>query len=586
MANHIKMADAIAIQALASRGWSHRRIARELGVHRETVARYVRRVEEEAPQRSKPAKAPPGPDPPDGPSRQRQVGSGEGSCSSKPTTDAEAPPGSDGPAAVPTSGRSQCEPHRELILGLLERGLSAQRIWQDLRSEHGIEVSYYSVRRFARRLGQSSSLPFRRIECAPGEEAQLDFGRGAPVVGPNGRRRRTWFFRIVLSHSRKGYTEAVFRQTTDELIRCLENAFDAFGGVPQTLIFDNARAAVVRPDWYDPQLNPKLAAFCEHAGTVLLPTKPHTPRHKGKVERNVGYVKDNALKGRQFASLTAQNEHLAHWEATVADTRLHGTTRRQVKQVFEEVERPVLRPLPGQRFPFFHEARRIVHRDGHVEVAKAYYSLPPEYVGRTVWVRWDGRLVRIFDQRLRPIIVHVRREPGRFSTDPGHLHPHKVSAVERGAGDLLHRTRLIGPHTHGWSKAMLEARGIEGVRVLVGLHALAKRHCSAVLEDACGIADSHGAYRLRAIRQLIRRRGPKQERFEFMDAHPIIRTLDEYTAAARRAIRRQHDHRAASPAMTIAPGRARGPGHPLQQGDHDERNTRPGTEKAAPLGHA
>jgi hypothetical protein len=221
-----------------------------------------------------------------------------------------------------------------------------------------------------------------------------------------------------------------------------------------------------------------------------------------------------------------------------------------------------------------------------VEVAKAYYSLPPEYVGRTVWVRWDGRLVRIFDQRLRPIIVHVRREPGRFSTDPKHLHPHKVSAVERGAGDLLRRTRLIGPHTHGWSKAMLEARGIEGVRVLVGLHALARRHCSAVLEDACSIAHSHGAYRLRAIRELIRRRGPKQERFEFMEAHPIIRTLDEYTAAARRAIRRQHDHRDASPAMTIAPGRARGPGHPLQQGESHERNTRPGTEKAAPLGHA
>jgi len=114
---------------------------------------------------------------------------------------------------------------------MAETGLSAQRIWQDLRTEHEIEVSYYAVQRFVRRLVQSSPLPFRRMECAPGEEAQLDFGRGAPVRTPDGRRRRTWFFRIVLSHSRKGYTEAVFRQTTDDLIRCLENAFDAFGGV-------------------------------------------------------------------------------------------------------------------------------------------------------------------------------------------------------------------------------------------------------------------------------------------------------------------------------------------------------------------
>jgi transposase len=529
MANQLKVADVLAIQALAARGWPYRRIARELGVHRETVARYA----------SKPAKAPTGSDPPDGVAGADSPGSDD----SKPATSA---PRVTGPEA-PT--RSDCEPHRELIQDLLDRGLSAQRIWQDLRTEHGIEVSYYSVRRFVRRLGQASPLPFRRIESGPGEEAQLDFGRGAPVIGPDGRRRRTWFFRIVLSHSRKGYTEAVLRQTTDELIRCLENAFDAFGGVPQTLVFDNAKAAVIQPDWYDPELNPKLEAFCRHAGTVLLPTKPRTPRHKGKVESDVEYVKKNALQGRQFESLAAQNEHLVRWEATIADTRIHGTTRRQVRQLFEEIERPSLKPLPDERFPFFHEATRTVHRDGHVEVAKAYYSLPPEYVGRTVWVRWDARLVRILDHRLRPIIVHVRLEPGQFSTDPKHLHPHKVSVVERGAGDLLHRTRLIGPHTHGWSKAMLDTRGIEGVRVLVGLHALAKRHPSDVLEDACEIAHSHDAFHLRAIRQLIKRRGPKQERFEFMDAHPIIRTLDEYTAAAQHAIR-HHDDRRVSPAMT------------------------------------
>jgi transposase len=551
MANQLKVADVLAIRALVERGWSYRRVARELGVHRETVARYARTEDVQTP---KPAKAPTGSDPPGG------VRNGDGSGSdreSEPATSAHrvaegtGVPDTPGIMGVSASTRSDCEPHRELILGMLEQGLSAQRIWQDLRAEHSIDVSYYSVRRFIRHLCEASSLPFRRMECKPGEEAQLDFGRGAPVAGANGCRRRTWFFRIVLSHSRKGYTEAVFRQTTDELIRCLENAFDAFGGVPETLVFDNAKAAVIRPDWYDPELNPKLEAFCQHAGTVLLPTKPRTPRHKGKVESDVDYVKNNALKGRQFDSLAAQNEHLAHWEASVADTRIHGTTRRQVKQVFEEIERPTLKPLPDERFPFFQEATRIVHRDGHIEVAKAYYSLPPEYVGRTVWVRWDARLVRILDHRLNPVMVHARLEEGRFSTDPKHLHPHKVSAVERGAGHLLHRTRLIGQHTHAWAKAMLDSRGIEGVRVLVGLHSLAKRHSSSVLEDVCEIAHSHGVYRLRAIRQLIKRRGPKQDRFEFMDAHAIIRSLDEYTVAARRAIR-QSNEGCVSPAMTTA----------------------------------
>src|SRR5262249_42020878 len=160
------------------------------------------------------------------------------------------------------------------------------------------------------------------------------------------KRRRTHVFRIVLSHSRKAYSEAVYRQTTEEFVRCLENAFWHFGGVPRVLVPDNLKAAVEQPDWYDPELNPKLRAFAEHYGLAILPTRPRMPRHKGKTEKGVGYVKDNALKGRVFASLEEQNRHLLDWEASVADLRVHGTTRRQVGKVFREVERPALQRLP------------------------------------------------------------------------------------------------------------------------------------------------------------------------------------------------------------------------------------------------
>ncbi len=124
-----------------------------------------------------------------------------------------------------------------------------------------------------------------------------------------------------------------------------------------------------------------------------------TTSSKGKVERGVDYVQENCLKGHTFTSLETQNRHLLDWEATVADTRIHGTTRKHVGKVFEEVERPVLLPLPVERFPFFHESRRTVHRDGHVEVDKAYYSAPPEYLGRELWARWDGHTVRLFNRR-------------------------------------------------------------------------------------------------------------------------------------------------------------------------------------------
>ena len=179
--------------------------------------------------------------------------------------------------------------------------------------------------------------------------------------------------------------------------------------------------------------------------------------------------RSNALKGRRFASLSEQNAHLRWWEAHVADTRIHGTTQQQVGKLFEQVEKPALQPLPAERFPCFEEAQRSVHRDGHVAVAKAYYSVPPEYLGRQVWVRWDSRLVRIFNSRMEQIAMHVRQEPGQFSTLDQHILDRKIAGVERGTAWLLSKTQIIGPHARRWGEAMVRHRGIEGVRVLQGL---------------------------------------------------------------------------------------------------------------------
>jgi len=331
----------------------------------------------------------------------------------------------------------------------------------------------------------------------------------------------------------------LWSQNAESFIRAIEDAFWSFGGAPKTLVVDNLKAAVLKPDWFDPDLNPKIQAFCAHYGTTLLPTKSKTPRHKGKIERGIDYVQENALKGLTFTSLEEQNRHLREWEQSVADTRIHGTTRKQVGKVFEEVERPALLPLPVERFPFFHEGQRIVSRDAHVSVEKAYYSVPAEFLGRTVRVRWDSRVVRIFDQRMQPVAVHVRHEPGRFSTDPRHIVAEKISGVERGAAWLMNKVRLIGAPSVQWAESMLRERGIEGVRVLHGLVSLGSRHPSAAINQACQIAQSHGAYRLRFIRELIKREGSPQEQFEFIDHHPIIRELADYGDWVRASLLRQ-----------------------------------------------
>jgi transposase len=536
-----------------------------LGVHRETVSRYVRAAEA-----SKPANAPTGSQtnappgsaantPSESPNTGDEALGGLRSAAlglhfARPieqpdlddndrlTNGAHAPPGSNSkPANAPTGsgGRtSDCEPYHEIIQGKLDQGLSAVRIHQDLVGDHDAGVSYHSVKRFVSRLKGARPLPFRRLECGPGDEAQIDFGTGAPVITPDGKRRRTHVFRIVLSHSRKAYSEAVHRQTTEEFIRCIEGAFWYFGGVPKTLVIDNLKAAVTKADWFDPDLNPKIQAFCEHYGTVILPTKPRMARHKGKIEAGVKYVQSNGLKGRNFASLGEQNRFLKEWERSVADTRIHGTTRKQVGKLFEEVERPRLQSLPVDRFPFFHEAKRCVHRDGHVEVDKAYYSVPPEYLAREVWVRWDSRTVRIFDRNMQQITLHLKREPGRFSTRSEHIASEKIASVERGAGWLLGKVSLVGPQTLRWAESMVQERGIQGVRVLVGLVSLAKQHRSESIEKACETAQTHGAYRLRTIRELIKRQAPKQQQFEFMQEHPIIRSISEYGDVVRNSFRK------------------------------------------------
>src|SRR5208283_3301419 len=308
-------------------------------------------------------------------------------------------------------------------------------------------------------------------------------------------------------------------------LQCLENAFRYFGGAVKRLVIDNLKAAVARADWYDPEIHPKLQSFARHYGTVFLPTKPYMPRHKGKIESGVKYAKRNGLKGRVFPGLAEENQFLLDWETRIADTRIHGTTKQQVERRFEDVERAALLPLPVERFPFFHESRRSVHRDGFLEVDKAYYSAPPEYVGHRLWVRWDGRLVRIFNHRWEQLVVHAKTEPGRFRTAPEHIPKEKVSAVERGTDALLRQVAAIGPHSRQWAEATTQARGVEAVRVLVGLKNLAGKHQTEALEEACRVALSHGAYRLRTIRQLLKRQGQPQQQFEFLAEHPIIRPL-------------------------------------------------------------
>ena len=204
---------------------------------------------------------------------------------------------------------------------------------------------------------------------------------------------------MTLCHSRHGYEEAVWDQKLETFLRLHEHAFRDFGGVPKVVRHDNLKAAVVRACFYDPDSHEVYLAFARHWGFTPLPTQPRHPQENGKQERSGGYVKGNALKGRRFDSLEAQNAFLRHWNRTIARLRIHGTTRRQVWTHFVEVEQRALQPLAATAFPIFTAGERTVHADGHVEVAGASIPCPLALLGQRVRVQWDAHLVRVFQAR-------------------------------------------------------------------------------------------------------------------------------------------------------------------------------------------
>jgi hypothetical protein len=341
----------------------------------------------------------------------------------------------------------------------------------------------------------------------------------------------------VLSFSRKGYTEAVTRLTTESFIRSLENAFWRLGGVPKTVVFDNAKCVVLKADWYDPELHPKIIEFSRHYGFTLLPTRPATPRHKGKVERGVDYAQENALKGRSFESLAEQNAHLDHWEKTVADTRIHGTTKKHVGVAFESTEKRHLNPLPRDRFPYYEEGQRKVSRDGHVAVDRAYYSVPAEYRGHDVWVRWNSQTIRILNHRMESIALHCAQAAGRFSTQGEHIHPAKTHMIERGIEFILRKVRFLGPHATRWAEATIESRGIPAARVLQGLLSLSKKYQTEQIDHACDTAWRSQAFNYRVIKRLLEHQtAARQQTMKFMDEHPIIRSVSEYGDFVRNSL--------------------------------------------------
>jgi transposase len=252
------------------------------------------------------------------------------------------------PISLPTGNRdrvtSACEPYRELLEQGLSRGRNAMAIWQELVSDHGFPHGYQTVKRFVRKLrGSTQPQAVGIIHTAAGEEAQADYGSGPMVRDPqNGKYRRTRLFVLTLGYSRKSVRLLVWRSSSRVWAELHEKAFRRLGGCPRIVVLDNLREGVIVADIYDPTLNPLFRDVLAHYGVVAMPCRITDPDRKGKVEAGVGHAQKTLLKGLRFESIEEAQTYLDRWEERWADTRIHGTTKRQVAAISPKKNRHCL----------------------------------------------------------------------------------------------------------------------------------------------------------------------------------------------------------------------------------------------------
>lgn len=424
-------------------------------------------------------------------------------CAESPDLVATGSSPSRGAAQVPAHARSACEPHREWIEAQVRLKRNAQAIYQELVDGGGFHHKYNSVKRFVRSLRREAPEQFDRLEFAPGEEAQVDYGEGALTRNPcTGKYRRPRLFVMTLRYSRRSFRKVVWQSSSETWAKLHEEAFRYFGGCVRYVVLDNLKEGVLRPDIYEPELNRLYAEVLSHYGVVADPARVRDPNRKGTVESAIQHTQCTALQGKRFESIEEQNAFLKHWEETWAAKRIHGREKRQVEAMFQE-ERPHLRPLPVAGFLYFKEGTRTVGDDTTVEVERAYYAARPAAIGSQVIVRIFDLSIEIRDLKT---LALIRRHPRAVRKGEVILpDSERVFNPSRQTDYLLKKAADVGPKTLELCNSLFERRGREGQKSMWGIVNLTRNslYPNRLIEQACAIALEHGTHSSKVIRQTV-----------------------------------------------------------------------------------
>ena len=412
-------------------------------------------------------------------------------------------------------------------------------IYQDLVDLHGFTGAYNSVKRFAGKLRHREPEQFDRLAFLPGEEMQVDYGEGALTRVPGTQRwRKPRLFVATLRYSRRSFRCVVWRSSQQTWARLHEQAWRHFGGSCRYVVLDNLKEGVLKPDLYEPELNPVYAAVLKHYGVVADPARVRDPNRKGTVEHAIGHTQATALKGRRFETIEEQNTFLEHWEAKWAASRIHGSERRQVRAIFEE-EGPHLQPLPLMGMPYFTEAQRTVCDDSCVRVDHSSYAARPAPIGSRVLVRVFERRIEIRDLPTQALLrTHPRAErPGTVVLPADE----RVFNPSRETRHILGQAKAIGVEAERLCELLFAIEGRVGQRKLWGIVSLAERYPRKFVNSACTRALADGIYSYRHVKAATEKlvadalaaidhadAAPAQGELELTQAHPLIRSGDDY----------------------------------------------------------
>jgi len=288
------------------------------------------------------------------------------------------------------------------------------------------------------------------------------------------------------------------------------------------VVLDNLKEGVLVPDIYDPTVNPLYRDVLAHYGAVALPCRIKDPDRKGKVESGVGHAQRTPLKGKRFESLEEAQAYLDRWETNCADTRIHGTTKRQVAAMFVE-EKPALLSLPLEPFRYYQFGQRTVHLDGCVEVDAAYYSAPPGWIGRSLNVQWDSVFIRLLDPKTGQLMrEHLRHQRGQHGFDQRDRSPRTPLRVHQ----LLWRSEQAGSHIGIFCRALHQNQGPVAVRRIQGVLALAKKFGTPAVDKACALALEMRVHQYSFVKHYLQHCPPAPLSLQQVD--PLIRNLLEY----------------------------------------------------------